>query len=107
PDTAEAGAKKAAAKEVVENPEKKIHESVMQVKKKGSLAVLTRNKSTYDKNSTTENTAVETVNKDSRKDEISVNEKNDEASPKKSPLKLAAGLVVGLIENIFSSKRKP
>jgi membrane protein len=107
PDSAEAAVKKAAAKEVVENPEKKIHESVMQVKKKGSLAVLTRNKSTDDKNSTTENTAVETVNKDSRKDEISVNEKNDEASPKKSPLKLAAGLVVGLIENIFSSKRKP
>jgi membrane protein len=107
PDSAEAAVKKAAAKEVVENPEKKIHESVMQVKKKGSLAVLTRNKSTDDKNSTTENTAVETVNKDSRKDEISVNEKNDEASPKKSPLKLAAGLVVGLIENIVSSKRKP
>ena len=107
PDSAEAAVKKAAAKEVVENPEKKIHESVMQVKKKGSLAVLTRNKLTDDKNSTTENTAVETVNKDSRKDEISVNEKNDEASPKKSPLKLAAGLVVGLIENIFSSKRKP
>jgi len=107
PDSAEAAAKKAAAKEVVENPEKKIHESVIQGKKKGSLAALTRNKSTNDKKSKIENRAIETVNKNSGKDEISLNERNDEAAPKKSPLKLAAGLIVGLIENIFSSKRKP
>jgi membrane protein len=107
PDSAEAAAKKAAAKEVVENPEKKIHESVMQGKKKSSLAALTRNKSTDDKKSKIENRAIEKVNKNSTKDEMSIKEKNDEATSKKSPLKLAAGLFVGLIENIFSSKRKP
>ncbi len=107
PDTAEAGAKKAAAKEVVENPEEKSLESVMQGKTKDSLAALTKNQTTDDKNSMTENPTLETVNKRSGNDVISVNEKNAEATSKKSPLKLAAGLFVGLIENIFSSKRKP
>ncbi len=107
PDTAEAGAKKAAAKEVVENPEEKSLESVMQGKTKDSLAALTKNQTTDDKNSMTENPTLETVNKRSGNDVISPNEKNAEATSKKSPLKLAAGLFVGLIENIFSSKRKP
>ncbi len=107
PETAEAGAKKAAAKEVVVNPEKKTLESVLQGGKPDSLAALTRNKPTDDKNSGTENPAIEAVNKRSGNDEIPVNEKNDEVISKKSPLKLAAGLFVGLLENIFSSKRKP
>ncbi len=106
PDTAEAGAKKAAAKEVVVNPEKKTLESVMQGGKPDSLAALTKNKPTDDKNSGTENPAIETVN-NSGNDEITINKKTNEATSKKSPLKLVAGLFVGLIENIFSSKRKP
>ena len=107
PQTAEAGAKKAAAKEVIENPEKKSLESMMQGRKTDSLAALTKNKSTDDEKSKKENRVIETVNKSSGKNEISVDGKNVEATAKKSPLKLAAGLVVGLIENIFSSKRKP
>jgi hypothetical protein len=82
-------------------------ESAMQGGKTGSLAALTKNKSDDNKNSSSENPAIETVNRNSSKNEISVNEKNGEATSKKSPLKLAAGLVVGLIENIFSSKKKP
>jgi len=107
PETAEAGAKKAAAKEVVENPENKTLESVMQGGKKDSLAALTKNHPTNDENSKTENLIIKTVNKDSGNHETSVNEKMGEAASKKSALKLAAGLLVGLIENIFSSKRKP
>jgi len=107
PETAEAGAKKAAAKEVVENPENKTLESVMQAGKKDSLAALTKNHPTTDLESKTENTGVETVYKDSVNGKIFENEKMGEATSKKSALKLAAGLVVGLIENIFSSKRKP
>jgi len=107
PQTAEAGAKKAAAKEVIENPEKKSLESTMQGGKTDSLAALTKNKSTDDEKSKKENRVIETVNKSSGKNEISVDGKNVEATAKKSPLKLAAGLVVGLIENIFSSKRRP
>lgn len=107
PQTAEAGAKKAAAKAVIENPEKKSLESTMQGGKTDSLAALTKNKSTDDEKSKKENRVIETVNKSSGKNEISVDGKNVEATAKKSPLKLAAGLVVGLIENIFSSKRRP
>jgi len=107
PETAEAGAKKAAAKEVIGNPEEKSLESTMQGGKTDSLAALTKNKSTVDEKSVKESRVIETVNKNSGNGEISVNEKNVEAASKKSPLKLAAGLVVGLIENIFSSKRKP
>ncbi len=107
PETAEAGAKKAAAKEVVVNPEQKTLESAMQGGKTGSLAALTKNKPDDNKNSSSENPAIETVNRNSSKNEISVNEKNGEATSKKSPLKLAAGLVIGLIENIFSTKKKP
>ena len=107
PDSAEAAAKKAAAKEVIGDPEKKSLESTMQGGTTGSLAALTKNQATDNKNSGTENPPVEAVNKRSGTDEISVNEKNDEITSKKSPLKLAAGLFVGLLENIFSSKRKP
>jgi len=107
PQTAEAGAKKAAAKEVIENPEKKSLESTMQGGITDSLAALTKNKSTDDEKSKKENRVIETVNKSSGKNEISVDGNNVEATAKKSPLKLAAGLVVGLIENIFSSKRRP
>ncbi|MDQ3714423.1 MAG: YihY/virulence factor BrkB family protein [Acidobacteriota bacterium] len=107
PDTADAAVKKAAAKEVVVNPEQKTLESAMRGGKTGSLAALTKDKSTNDKKSKTEISAVKTLNKDSGIDKISVNEKADQAASKKSPLKLAAGLVVGLIENIFSSKKKP
>lgn len=100
PEAAEAGAKKAAAKEVVANPDSSsAAENPNQAGKKAEV-LETLNQTTDDKNDSpdTDATATKAVEENS--------EPAKKSSTKKSPLKLAVGLVVGLVENLFSSKNK-
>lgn len=99
PDTAEAGAKKAAAKEMVADPETAQAKSVADkhaeilpsVEPKPGLA------------GAPEETDAPAIESDAPPVET---ESAPSPAAKKSPLKLAVGLVVGAVENIFSSKNK-
>jgi membrane protein len=89
PQTAEAGAKKAAAKEVINNPDAPVTKTAAEKKTEilpGSAL----------------------PNDDSTVKEIAVNNKPEslKAVPKKSPLKLAGGLLIGFFENAFSKKKE-
>ncbi len=90
PQTAEAGAKKAAAKEVIANPD--APQTTTAADKKAEILPA----------------AAPTANEDST---VNINVRENKTAPpktdtKKSLLKLAAGLVIGLFENIFSGKKK-
>jgi len=91
PEAAEAGAKKAAAKEMVANPDAAETKSVAD--KKAEILPSVHQKEIED--SAAESEPVENIQKPEK-----------ETDGKKSPLKLAAGLVVGLVENIFSKKKR-
>jgi membrane protein len=91
PDTAEAGAKKAAAKELVADPEAAEIKSVAD--KQAEILPSVPPKTDADSSADTEAT-VEVKKEPAQKSDV-----------KKSPLKLAIGLVVGLVENIFSKKK--
>jgi membrane protein len=101
PEAAEAGAKKSAAHEVVNNPDGRSNEPSknLDAKKAEVLSMLNQNKvgaeisgeKTRKTGAVAETAAVSSV---------------DDKSSKKSAFKLAAGLVVGLVENLFSSKKK-
>ena len=100
PEAAEAGAKKSAAHEVVHNPDGRSNEQTKSPadKKAEVLSMLNQNKGDSNKSEANVKTPVIT-----KTDDFSA---VDEDSPKKSPLKLATGLFIGLLENIFSSKKK-
>ncbi len=100
PETAEAGAKKAVAKEIVANPEgSATAETSKQIDKKAEvLAMLNQTSSNETMRHNTNKTASATDLND-----ISTDKNN---SSKKSPLKLATGLFVGILQNLFSSKKK-
>jgi len=90
PDAAEAGAKQAAAKEIIANPDADV-------------------KSAADKKAEILPSVVQKEKDDSvaePKPAVVSSEPAQSSGTKKSPLKLAVGLVVGLVENIFSSKKK-
>lgn len=100
PEAAEAGAKKAAAKEIVAHPdEDSVADNPNQADKKAEV-LATLKQATDDKNNPPDTNVTAT----------DAGENNHEAakksSPKKSPVKLAVGLIVGLAENLFSSKNK-
>lgn len=90
PDTAEAGAVKAAAKEIVENPNAPEMKSIAE--KKAEILPSAQQES-----------------EDFATDELSETETGLESAQKsrinKSPLKLTAGLVIGFFENIFFKKK--
>lgn len=92
PETAEAGAKKAAAKEVVDNPDAANTKTAAD--KKAEILPTAARK---------EISPVSTAKTETTKDRI---ESNTETGAKKSPFKLAVGLAVGAIENLFSSKKR-
>jgi len=94
PETAEAGATKAAAKAVIENPDAASPEQITADKKAEILSSVSHD--TGDEKNRTENVVARKTETDSRQ----------KTASKKSPLKLAAGLVVGLLENLFSAKKK-
>jgi membrane protein len=100
PEAAEAGAKKSAAHEVVNNPDGRSNEQTKSPadKKAEVLSMLNQNKD--DSNESEANGKTPVVSKTVELSAV------DKDSPKKSPLKLATGLFVGLLENIFSSKKK-
>ncbi len=110
PETAQAGANKAAAKEIVEHPDKPIEAALSNTDKKNEI-LATLNKKGEDKNAQTENQNFQPISINPVAAKINTDGKNlaatSEVGVKKSPLKLAAGLFVGLLENVFSSKRKP
>jgi len=91
PDTAEAGAKKAAAKEIIADPE--ATELKPTADKQAEILPSVPPKTDADSSAETE--AVTEIKR----------EPAHKSDVKKSPLKLAVGLVVGLIENIFSKKK--
>jgi membrane protein len=100
PDTAEAGAKKAAAKAVVQNPDDKTSEASTVHENKKAEVLSTLNQNNDNKNDVDRSNAIPTSS------ERPVVTENVTSHTKKSPLKLATGLIVGMLENIFSSKRK-
>jgi len=101
PEAAEAGAKKAAAKEIVANPDADPDaKTIAQSDKKAEVLSMLNQENKME-------TAPNRSGDYEIKAEVKEPELPQETSSKKSPLKLAAGLVVGLLENIFSSKRKP
>jgi len=93
PETAEAGAKKAAAKEMVADPEAAELKSIADKQAEILPSVTPK---TDDEPPPVETDVPEVKKEPAQK-----------SGTKKSPLKLAAGLIVGLVENIFSSKKKP
>ena len=104
PETAEAGANKAAAKEIVENPNAEIKKKNLEAKKSETLNSLANSASEEPKDSLRQKNE-----KDLRAKEIAVENFDDSAEAtdsKKSGFKLAAGLLIGAIENLFSSKNK-
>lgn len=104
PETAEAGANKAAAKEVVENPNAELEKKNLDAKKTETLNSLA--------NATSEEPA--DFSMPENKKELRAKEKAVEnydisaeaIDSNKSGFKLAAGLLIGAIENLFSSKNK-
>jgi len=98
PEAAEAGAVKAVAKEMVANPETAETKSVADKKAEILPSVAQKEK---------DDSAVEEDSAAVAKPAVISSETTQKTgTAKKSPLKLAVGLVVGLIENIFSSKKK-
>ena len=98
PETAEAGAKKAAAKEMVANPDAAETKSVADKKAEILPSVAQKEK---------DDSAVEEDSAGKVKPAVISSETTQKTgTTKKSPLKLAVGLVVGLVENIFSSNKK-
>ena len=91
PESAEAAANKAAAKEIVENPD--APQTKTAADKKAEILPTANQKETLP------DSEAET---DTSKDKI---ESTQEIRTKKSPLKLVAGLFVGAIENLFSKKK--
>jgi membrane protein len=96
PEAAEAGAIKAHAKEKVANPDAAEAKSVADKKAEILPSVVRKEK---DDTTVEEDTAA-------AKPAVIINETTQTIGTKKSPLKLAVGLVVGLVENIFSSNKK-
>jgi len=90
PETAEAGANKAAAKEVIAHPDAKQTKSTAEKKAEILPSVAAKSND----NSPVEVKTFENKTKPAKKSDT-----------KKSPLKLAAGLVIGFFENIFSKKK--
>ncbi len=101
PDTAEAGVKKAAAKEVIADPETAEIKSVAD--KRAEILPSVAPKTNADSSTETE-AATEVVKEKTAGIKAEPARKPD---AKKSPVKLAVGLIVGLVENIFSSKKRP
>jgi len=106
PETAEAGAKQAAAKEILANPDASEAQIISDKKAEvlASVSQLPADENAESKSSVSEE------NKSDSAVETKAADKSNEAvknpSSKKSPLKLAVGLMVGLVENIFSGKKK-
>ena len=98
PDTAEAGAKKAAAKEVIKDPvqDAAAHAKAAADKKAEILETLTTESGVFEKDSEDETT--KTVSADSVSDAGSVSDSKPAAE--KSKLKLVAGLLIGFISNL-------
>ena len=90
PVTAEAGALKAAAKELIADPEMTEIKSIAEKQAEILPSVAPK----IEADSAAETEAAEVEKEPARKSDV-----------KKSPLKLAVGLVVGLVENIFSKKK--
>ncbi len=97
PQAAEAGAIKAHAKEKVANPEAAETKSVAD--KKAEILPSVAQKEKVDP-------AAEEDSVAEAKPAVVNSETAQTTGAKKSPLKLAVGLVVGLVENIFSSNKK-
>ncbi|MDQ3043105.1 MAG: YihY/virulence factor BrkB family protein [Acidobacteriota bacterium] len=98
PKAAEAGAVKAVAKEMIANPETAETKSVADKKAEILPSVAQKEK---------DNSAVEEDSAAEAKPAVISSETTQKTgTTKKSPLKLAVGLVVGLVENIFSSNKK-
>lgn len=100
PETAEAGAKKAAAKDVVENPDGSANDKNLGQEDKKAEVLSTLNQNKDSGNDIDQN---ESISNASGKPNIT---ENETPHIKKSPLKLVTGLIVGMLENMFSSKRK-
>ena len=92
PVTAEAGALKAAAKELIADPEMTEIKSIAE--KQAEILPSVAPKTDADSSAGTE-TPAEVKKEPARKSDV-----------KKSPVKLAVGLVVGIVENIFSRKKR-
>jgi len=102
PDTAEAGALKAAAKELIADPEVTEIKSIAEKQAEILPSVAPK----IDVDSSAETEAVTEVKKEPvRKSDVK-KDSMQKSDVKKSPLKLAVGLVVGLVENIFSKKKR-
>lgn len=92
PETAQAAANKAAAKEIVEDPENKKQKSVEEKKAEVLHNVSNENSDDLTKEKSESKTISENANEKTRE--------------KKSAFKLAAGLLIGFVENALSSKKK-
>lgn len=90
PQTAEAGAKKAAAKEVIANPD--APQTATAAEKKAEILPAGAPTAKADANVETNATEIKSI-------------APPKTNVKKSPLKLAAGLVIGFFENMFSKKK--
>lgn len=88
PETAEAGANKAAAKEAIANPQNPLSVAAAAETKAKILSMVQHNSA----DATAEN-------------QSAANGAPSKVKPKKSALKLAAGLIVGFVQNIFSGKK--
>ncbi len=97
PEAAEAGAIKAHAKEKIANPEAAETKSVADKKAEILPSVAQKDK---------DDSADEESSAAGAKPAVVRSELAQTNGAKKSPLKLAIGLVVGLVENIFSSNKK-
>ena len=103
PKAAKAGAEKAAAKEIIADPHGS-HPQKAADKKAEILASVSQLPD--DKNGETNNSDSKTKHLTDEKNNLQKPQSTFNGSSKKSPAKLAVGLVVGLVENIFSSKKK-
>ena len=103
PKAAKAGAEKAAAKEIIADPHGS-HPQKAADKKAEILASVSQLPD--DKNGETNNSDSKTKHSTDEKNNLQQPQSTFNGSSKKSPAKLAVGLVVGLVENIFSSKKK-
>lgn len=103
PKTAKAGAEKAAAKEIIADP-RGAHPQKAADKKAEILASVSQLPD--DENNETDDLDAKEIDSTERENRNKKPKITTNASSKKSPGKLAVGLVVGLVENIFSSKKK-
>ena len=99
PETAEAGANKAAAKAIIENPDGSLTDKTAIQSDKKAEVLATLNQTVSENNPK----VAETAPTDAGEKNI---EPKKQSVSKKSSLKLAVGLVVGLVENLFSSRNK-